>query len=107
MSYANGQGVPQDYAQAVAWTRKAAEQGYADAQLRLGVQYDLGQGVPKDAVSAYLWFNLSAARATGERQTIAATQRDAVAKTMTPAQLAEAQTLARTWFAAFEKRGGK
>src|SRR5277367_6141684 len=30
--YANGQGVPQDYAQAVVWYRKAAEQGDADAQ---------------------------------------------------------------------------
>jgi uncharacterized protein len=27
--YANGQGVPQDYATAVSWYRKAAEQGLA------------------------------------------------------------------------------
>ena len=30
--YDNGQGVPQDYKQAVKWYTKAAEQGDADAQ---------------------------------------------------------------------------
>ncbi len=40
--YANGQGVPQDYAQAVAWYRKAAEQGYAKVQTNLGVMYANG-----------------------------------------------------------------
>jgi TPR repeat protein len=32
--YHNGQGVPQDYAQAISWFRKAAAQGDADAQNR-------------------------------------------------------------------------
>jgi TPR repeat protein len=32
--YANGQGVPQDYGQAVVWYRKAADQGDADAHVR-------------------------------------------------------------------------
>ena len=31
VSYAQGQGVPQDYTEAVKWYRKAAEQGHADA----------------------------------------------------------------------------
>ena len=31
-----GQGVPQDYAEAVKWYRLAAEQGNADAQYNLG-----------------------------------------------------------------------
>ena len=30
--YANGEGVPQDDAEAVKWSRLAAEQGYASAQ---------------------------------------------------------------------------
>ena len=106
-AYELGQGVPQDAAQAVSWYRKAAEQGRAAAQYNLGHAYELGQGVPQDAVSAYMWFNLAAARATGETQTTAATARDDTAKTMTPAQLADAQTLAREWVTAFEKRGGK
>lgn len=35
--YEQGKGVPQDYAQAAAWYRKAAEQGDATAQYYLGV----------------------------------------------------------------------
>ena len=34
--YGNGEGVPQDDAEAVAWFRLAAEQGHADAQNNLG-----------------------------------------------------------------------
>jgi len=37
--YANGQGVRQDYVQAVFWWRKAAEQGLAEAQAELGFYY--------------------------------------------------------------------
>jgi hypothetical protein len=33
--YEKGQGVPQDYKEAVKWYRLAAEQGYADAQTNL------------------------------------------------------------------------
>jgi TPR repeat protein len=35
--YAHGQGVPQDYAEAVRWYSKAAEQGDAESQCNLGV----------------------------------------------------------------------
>src|ERR1035437_8146301 len=35
-AYAKGEGVPQDYAQAAVWYRKAAEQGDAKAQYSLG-----------------------------------------------------------------------
>ena len=38
-----GRGVPQDYAEAVRWYRKAAEQGNATAQFSLGFMYDEGQ----------------------------------------------------------------
>ena len=34
--YKNGQGVPQDYVEAVKWLRRSAEQGLAIAQLFLG-----------------------------------------------------------------------
>jgi len=37
--YQTGKGVKQDYAQAVHWYSKAAEQGHADAQNNLGVMY--------------------------------------------------------------------
>ena len=43
--YANGRGVPQDYAEAVKWYRLAADQGDAEAQHNLGVMYASGEGV--------------------------------------------------------------
>ena len=38
--YYNGEGVPQDYQEAVSWFRLAAEQGDASAQFNLGVIAD-------------------------------------------------------------------
>ena len=35
--YDNGDGVLQDYAEAIRWYQLAADQGYARAQFRLGV----------------------------------------------------------------------
>ena len=58
--YDNGHGVPQDYAAAVSWYRKAAEQGDADAQYNLGVMYDAGQGVPQDYAAAVSWYRKAA-----------------------------------------------
>ena len=95
--YDNGQGVPQDYAAAVSWYRKAADQGYADAQYNLGVMYDNGQGVPQDYVQAHMWFNLAAATSRKRGRDKAVKNRDRVAAKMTPAQIAEAQKLAREW----------
>lgn len=47
-----GDGVAQDYQQAVAWYRKAAELGYAAAQYKLGRLYLLGRGVMKNRQQA-------------------------------------------------------
>ena len=102
--YANGRGVPQDYAQAVRWTRLAADQGDARAQYALGRSYFTGEGLPQDYVEAHKGANLAASRATGDYQKRYADERDALAKLMTPEQLAEAQQLARKWQAAFDAR---
>jgi len=91
--YANGYGVPQDYVQTRQWYEKAAAQGNANAQYNLGVMHRNGKGVSQDNVQAHKWFNLSAANGDNE----AATRRDALEKQMTPAQIAEAQKLAREW----------
>ncbi|WP_304666925.1 tetratricopeptide repeat protein, partial [Neisseria bergeri] len=55
-----GQGVRQDYAQAVQWYRKAAEQGYAGAQVNLGLMYEQGQGVRQDYAQAVQWYRKAA-----------------------------------------------
>ena len=46
--YFNGGGVPQDYSEAAAWYRQAAEQGHANAQFNLGWMYANGRGVPQE-----------------------------------------------------------
>jgi TPR repeat protein len=92
--YTGGGGIPQDYATAVSWYRRAADQGNPIGQQLLGDMYANGHGVPQDYVLAHMWFNLAAA--TGMVETAAA-DRDMVAAKMTPAQIAEAQKLAREW----------
>ncbi len=96
--YEKGQGVPQDHAEAAKWYRKAAEQGFASAQNSLGVMYEKGRGVLQDYVQAHKWFNLAASRhSRGKDRDIAVLNRNILAAKMTPAQIAEAQRLAREW----------
>jgi len=98
LMYGKGKGVPQDYAKAVKWFRKDAEQGHADAQFLLGLMYGEGRGVPQDSVQAHIWYNLAASRyPPGEDRDQAVNNRDIIAKMMTPAQISEAQKLAREW----------
>ena len=42
------------------WFRKAADQGYANAQGYLGVSYFSGKGVAKDKEKARLWLTKAA-----------------------------------------------
>jgi TPR repeat protein len=58
--YAKGQGVPQDFAEAVKWLRKSAAQGNSHAQFNLGHCYAGGLGVPQNYVEAVKWFRKSA-----------------------------------------------
>jgi TPR repeat protein len=60
--YAIGHGVKQDYAQAVEWFRKAAEQGVVRAQYHLGLMYFRGQAVPRDHAEALKWLRRAAAQ---------------------------------------------
>ena len=101
--YAKGNGVPQDYAEALKWYRKAAEQGYALAQYNLAVMYDNGNGVPQDDTTAYMWVNLAAA--TGSEKY--AKGRETLAKRMTKEQIAEGQKLTREWVARKAKEKGQ
>ena len=73
--YRKGRGVPQDAVGAVAWYRRAAEQGDARAQYNLGGMYAQGRGVPQDqdAAEAHMWLTIAASRSTGaEREQIVA-----------------------------------
>ena len=91
--YDYGRGVPQDFKKAVYWYRLSANQGNDLAQRQLGLLYERGDGVPQDYVQAYMWYSLGAAK--GAKR--GAALRDALAKQMSPDQIAEAQQLAREW----------
>ena len=96
--YFDGKGLPRDLVTAFQWHRKAAEQGHAKAQGMLGLMYHLGAGVPQDYLQAHMWYNLSASRSPfDETFNAAAKGRDEVAAKMSPAQISEAQKLAREW----------
>ena len=95
-AYADGDGVPQDDAEAVRWYRLAADQGYAEAQYNLGGMYENGRGVPEDHVQGHMWYNLAASRGVSD----AVKDRDRLESRVPPAQIAEAQRLAREWDAA-------
>lgn len=61
LSYAFGLNHKKDFAKAVTWFRKAAEQqNYAPAQAWLGFFYEHGHGVKADPVEAVKWFRKSA-----------------------------------------------
>jgi TPR repeat protein len=67
-AYQHGQGVVQDYSEALRWYRKAAEQGEPSAQLKLGLMYEYGQGVEKDYTVAESWIRRSASRGNAAAQ---------------------------------------
>ena len=93
--YDRGEGVTQDYKQAVKWYRKSAQRGNADAQYNLALMYELGTGVTQDSVLAHMWFNLAAA--SGDKD--ATKTRDIVAEKLSSSEIEKAQRWAREWTA--------
>jgi TPR repeat protein len=106
--YSNGRGVPKDYKTAVKWYRLAIKHGglIDDSKYQrnlsdfhdlpnpynnLGEMYEKGQGVIQDYVSAHMLFNIAASSGFST----AVTNRDIVAKKMSPSQIEKAQDLAR------------
>ena len=95
--YLNARGVPQNYAEAEKWYRKAAEQGDVDARCILGLAYYLGEWVRKDLVQSYFWFSLAASRGSGEQCRQAPEAKARIAKELTPENLKRAQAMVRDW----------
>ncbi len=75
------------------WYRRAAEQEHAGARYYLGRAYVDGQGVKKDLVLAHMWLALAA----DQNYENAGGILKWLADQMTPAQIAEAERLAREW----------
>jgi hypothetical protein len=57
-----------DYETALQEWRPLAEQGNAQAQVKLGVMYDYGNGVPRDSTEAVNWVRLAAEQGNAEAQ---------------------------------------
>ncbi len=100
--YRDGQGVAQNYAEALRWWGNAAELGVVDAQFALGNLYAGGAGIAPDDIQAYMWYDIAALQ-TGEDwlHAIAGSNRDALAMRMTPGDLARAQRQAEEWRAKY------
>lgn len=90
-----------DAGAAVPWLTRAAQAGDVEAQHQLGRLYIQGEGVQQNYLQAHKWLNVAAASGSSA----AFEMRAVVADLMTPEQLAEAQALARQFFAT-AKPGG-
>jgi len=78
--YSFGKGVPQDYVAAARWYRKAADQGDAKAQIKLGVMYARGwvvtttgkiieyRNIRPDHAEAARWFRKAAEQGDADAQ---------------------------------------
>jgi TPR repeat protein len=121
--YMMGHGVRRSQKDAVKWLTPAASKGYARAQSVLGTVYEYGgHDLAPDKVRAHMWFNVAAVNFLEDKQIAAefsapdqattrtrlirfaerdradaAQSRTRVERTMTAAQIAEAQRLAREW----------
>ena len=84
-----GAGVPVDNTEAVKWFKEAARLSLPEAELFLAHKYECGEGVPEDDVMAYAYYSRAAAR--GNK--FALSQKDHIARLMTPDQVAQAQAL--------------
>ena len=89
--YQKGQGVEQDFKEAVKWYQKAADQGDAMAQFNLGAMYCNGQGVEQNYVTGYALWNIAATNGNQD----AKYNKSIVAKKMTPAEIVEAEELVK------------
>ena len=98
--YYTGEGLAQNFRLAAKWVGLSARRGHASAQALFGSMYERGKGVTRDPVKAHKWYNLAASRLSAskrKRRELARRDRDRVASRLAPAQLAEAQRLAREW----------
>jgi TPR repeat protein len=96
--YSEGGAVARAYAEAMRCYRRAADQDDGFAAVAISDLYQNGQSVPRDYVRAYMWLILAAQINDPAAAKMAVWQQDYLAKyKMTPAQIAEAQKLAREW----------
>jgi len=92
LMFDKGEGVQKDSKTAVKLFKYASEKGNLIGQHNLGLNTTLGQGTPKDVVIGHMWLNIASLQ--GHKPATKA-KRILERSMMTPAQIAEAQNLAR------------
>jgi TPR repeat protein len=95
---AYGQGVTQDYQEALKWFRLSAAQGNLEAQGDLGAMYQAGFGVPQDYAQAMMWYLIAKAGGT----TLADQNLQQLESLSAPAQIA--QRMAKEWATTHPKK---
>lgn len=92
-----GEGVLQNFKEALKWYRLAISTGNAAALIDLGEVYADGMSVTQEYVRAHMWFNLAASKLSPrfDSRRIAVEGRDKVAAKMTAVQIERAQEMAR------------
>ena len=72
------------------WVQRAADKGYARAQLDLGYLYEQGKGVSLNYITAYMWYH--AAASGGERRAVS--RMKGLSAVMTKEQISQASVAA-------------
>lgn len=72
MMYEQGNGAPQDSAQALHWTLESAEGGLYNAQFSAGTMFFEGMGTPIDEARAFYWYEKAAAQGDASAQMVVA-----------------------------------
>jgi len=96
--YKDGIGVETNAEKAAEMVLAGANKNVAMAQHQISHAYGAGQGFKQDYLKAHMYANLAAAQGyVGAEK-----RRDTWAQLMTPEQIAEAQSMARSWMENFE-----
>ena len=95
--YLNGEGVSRDFDRALALFRRAAAVGDDLAVYQLGLCFDKGWGAPRNPLSAYIWYSIATRWGNPDSQSQAATDRNRLAREISPDILAAAQRAAANW----------
>jgi TPR repeat protein len=95
----DGSGVDKDVAAGFSWLLRSAGLNFDEAQLGVARSYAAGIGVAKDDVAAEVWFQIYQLNGHPE----ALPDREALEKTLTPEQLADAKAQTQARWAAMPK----
>jgi TPR repeat protein len=107
--YHTGEGVKQDYSQAMEWYLKAFAKGNGDAYSNIGVLYRDGLGCETNRPIAYALFYITHMRGLGSESTQyrAGHNLDKTAALMKPAELDETLKMTEKYVLLFVEKRGK